>query len=91
MGLECDAIEWIMEYNPKPVFKWFTDEVVDDRRMADLNPDWAIRGETSKTKGNSFYGYTLINKAVHTNTTITTEKNIQNHINNPLMKTLEAC
>ena len=77
MGLICDKIEWIMEYNPKPVFNWFKDEVVNDRRMADLDPDWIIRGETSKTRGNAFYGRMLMNKAFHTNTTFTNDKNIQ--------------
>ena len=50
MGLICENIEWIMEYNPKSVYKWFEAEVVHDRRMADLNSDWKIRGETSKVK-----------------------------------------
>ena len=51
MGLVVDDIEFVMEYNPKRCFKWFQDEVVNDRRMADLNSDWKIRGETSKCKG----------------------------------------
>lgn len=52
MGLVITDIEFVMEYNPKRCFKWFQDEVVFDRRMADLNPDWEIRGQTSKCKGN---------------------------------------
>ena len=42
MGLVCEDIEWIMGYTPKSVFKWFQDEVVHDRRMADLDPNWKI-------------------------------------------------
>ena len=46
MGLVCTDIEWITEYHPKRVFEWFQDEVANDRRMADLNPAYMIRGET---------------------------------------------
>ena len=38
MGLVCTGIEWILEYNPKPVFNWFVDKVANDRRRADLDP-----------------------------------------------------
>ena len=40
-------------------------EVVNDRHIADLNPEYTVCGETSKTKGNSGYGRTLMNKFVH--------------------------
>ena len=42
MGLICTEIKWVLEYFPKTVFKWFTDEVSDDRRRADLDPDMGI-------------------------------------------------
>ena len=87
MGLVCDKIEWIMEFNPKRVFKWFKDEVVDARRMADLDPDLAIIGETKKTEGNSFYGRMCMNKATHSSIIFTSKENIQNHVNNPFFKT----
>ena len=92
MGLICDDIEWIMEYTPKKVFKWFQDSVIHDRRMADLDPSWQIRGETAKTEGNAAYGGTIMNKAKHTNVTFTTETNLPNHVNNPRFKTFdESC
>ena len=50
MGIVCSDTEWIMEYEPKEVFRWFQDKDIHDRRMTDLNPDFAIRGETSKRK-----------------------------------------
>ena len=62
MGLVVTDIEFIMEYNPKTCFEWFQDEVVRDRRMADLDKDYKIRGETSKTKGNCFHGGTIMDK-----------------------------
>ena len=65
MGLVCTNIEWVLECYPKKVFEWFEDKVVDDRRMADLDPAWAIRGETSKTAGNCAYGKCCIDKTKH--------------------------
>ena len=52
MGLECTAIDWVLEYQPKQVFQWFVDRVANDRREDDLDPMKAIIGETSKTEGN---------------------------------------
>ena len=89
MGLVVTDIEWVMEYNPKQCFKWFEDEVVHDRRMADMRPEYKIRGETSKTKGNVAYGYTLMDKTKHTSIRFCTESNIDNHIRNPLFKSLD--
>ena len=60
-----------------------------DRRMADLDPNWKIRGETSKTKGNCAYGGTIMNKAKHGRVTFTSEQNLPNHVNNPRFKALE--
>ena len=51
MGLVVTSIEFVIEYNGKCVFEWFMNEVVNDRRMADLNPEYTVRGETSKIKG----------------------------------------
>ena len=86
MGLVITDIEFIMEYNPKTCFEWFQDEVVRDRRMADLDPDYKIRGETSKTKANCFYGGTIMDKTKHTSVRFSSEQNIGNHIKNPLFK-----
>ena len=63
LGLICTDIQWVLEYNPKPVFQWFVDKVSDDRRKADLDPNLSIIGETSKTSGNASYGYCAIDKA----------------------------
>ena len=52
MGLVVTNIEFVIEYNGKCVFEWLMNEVVNYRRMADLNPEYTVRSETSKTKGN---------------------------------------
>ena len=62
------------------------DEVVHDRRMADLDPNYKIRGETSKTKGNCAYGRAIMDKTRHTLVCFTTERKIWNHVKNPLFK-----
>ena len=89
MGLVCTDIEWILEYHPKEVFEWFQDKVVDDRRMADLDPAYAIRGETSKTAGNCGYGKCNIDKTKHNTVSFAAEENLDIHIQNPLFKTIE--
>ena len=63
--------------------------MIRDRRLADLDPNHKIKGETSKTLGNSWYGGTLMNKAKHTSLRFCKEKNIENHIKNPLFKNME--
>ena len=62
--------------------------MIDDRRMADLNPEYTVLGETSKTKGNSGYGRTLMNKFTHTKIPFTEEENVPEHIASPFFKTL---
>ena len=88
MGLVVTNIEFVIEYNGKRVFEWFMNEVVLYRRMADPNPEYTVRGQTSKTKGNSGYGHTLMNKFTHTKITFTKEKNVPKHVANPFFKTM---
>ena len=54
MGLIITRVELAIAYNGKPVFEWFMNEVVDDRRRADTGGiDLEMKGEASKLKGNS--------------------------------------
>ena len=46
-------IEFVIEYNSKCIFDWLMNEVVNNRCMADLNPKYTVRSETSTIKGNS--------------------------------------
>ena len=67
LGLVVTDYEFLIEYNAKPVFKWFQDKVCDDRRRAEKEPIFVVRGETSKTKGIVYMGELLwINFVVQT-------------------------
>ena len=69
--------ELLISYNGEAVFDWFTQEVCDDRRRADLSGfDLKMKGEASKFKGNCGYGRTLMNKSGHTQLSFAKEKNL---------------
>ena len=89
MGLVCTDIEWVLEYNPKPVFQWFVDKVSNDRRRADLDPDLSIIGETSKTSGNASYGYCAIDKSKHNNVKFCEQDALGRHLRDPFFKSME--
>ena len=89
MGLICTGIEWVLEYNPKPVFQWFVDKVANDRRMADLDPNMEIIGETSKTSGNASYGYCCIDKSKHNSVRFCEQKDLSKYIHDPFFKSME--
>ena len=89
LGLICTDIQWVLEYNPQPVFKWFTDKVSNDRRKADLDPDLSIIGESSKTSGNASYGYCAIDKTKHNNVKFCGLDKIGRHLRDPFFKSME--
>ena len=89
MGLVVTNIEFVIEYNGKCVFEWFMNEGISDRHMADLNAEYTERGETSKTRGNSGYGETLMNKFTHPKISFTEEENFPEHVASPFFKTLQ--
>ena len=87
MGLVVTNVETVIVYNGKSVFQWFQDEVCRDRRRADLGgAEFQVKGEASKLKGNCGYGRTLMDKSKHTHLSFAKEKNLTNHVNNPLFK-----
>ena len=55
-GLKVTAYHQLLLYKPGRPFDWFPEEVANARRQADKHEDKKIAGETSKLKGNSFYG-----------------------------------
>ena len=57
--------------------------------MADLDPDYAILGETSKTRGNCGYGKCCIDKTKHNSVSFVREENLDIHIQNLLVKSIE--
>ena len=86
-GLVVTRLHYFISYNGKECFDWFVKQVTNDRRAADLGgADLVMKGELSKLMGNSSYGYTLMNKATHTHTMFTKQKNLQKHIRNPFFK-----
>ena len=88
LGLVVTRLELLISYNGKAVFDWFTQEVCNDRRRADLGgSDLKMKGEASKLKGNCGYGRTLMNKFRHIQLSFAKEKNLSKHVNNPLLKT----
>ena len=89
MGLVCTDVEWVLEYNPQCVFRWFVDKVSDDRRRADLDDEMAIIGETSKTSGNAAYGYCAICKSRHNTVTFCEQKDLSKHVRDPFFKSVE--
>ncbi len=89
LGLVVTNIERVIEYQGKEVFRWFVDEVSDDRRRADLGgSDFEMRGAASKLKGNCAYGRTLMNKYKQTKICFTEEKNVPKHVNDSFLKDL---
>ena len=89
IGLVCTDVEWVLEYNPQCVFRWFVDKVSDDRRRADLDDEMAIIGETSKTSGNAAYGYCAICKSRHNTVTFCEQKDLSKHVRDPFFKSVE--
>ena len=86
-GLVVTRLHYFISYNGKECFNWFVEEVTNDRRAADLGgADLIMKGEMMKLMGNSSYGYTLMNKATHTQTSFIRKKFIQRHIRNPFLK-----
>ena len=88
MGLIIDDIEWILDYQRSKCFEGFMNKVIDGRRKADLDPQYAIIGDCLKTLGNAFYGGTLIDRKKHTSVTIVGEDRVGNHIKNPMFKSM---
>ena len=87
MGLKVTRVHRFISFNGKAVFEWFTNEVCDARRRADLGgADLEMLGEGMKTMGNCGYGGTLLDPEKHTTISFAKEKNIAKHVNNPRIK-----
>ena len=79
-GCEITAEYQLVEYEPGTPFAWFPEEVADARRggdarrQADKDPSKKLLGDTSKLKGNSFYGKLIEDLERHTNTRFTSKE-----------------
>ena len=71
------------------MFHWFEEEVVNERRMADLNPEWAVIGKSAKTDGNCTYDRCVIDKTKHNLVRFVDQENLGIHVQNPLLKLID--
>ena len=62
-GLEITNISQVIEWpDASPVFEEFARFVSNERRLADSDPAYSVRGHSAKLLGNSAYGRTIVNK-----------------------------
>ena len=64
-------------------------EIVQNRRLGDIDPDKQVLAMTSKLCGNSLYSVTLLNRSKHRAVTYHTNSKINEAINNPRFSHLE--
>ncbi|KAL5262388.1 hypothetical protein ACHWQZ_G007942 [Mnemiopsis leidyi] len=88
-GLVVTRIHQLIEFKPSKCFKTFADRVSNDRRAGDRDPSMKAIADTSKLIGNSFYGYTIMNKGKHQNVQFLNETDAIRVINNPRFVSLE--
>ena len=88
-GLVITKVHQLIEFNPSSCFKAFADRVSNDRRAGDRDPALKAIADTSKLIGNSFYGYTIMNKGKHLNVQFLGEEDAVKAINNPRFISLE--
>ena len=88
-GLVVTKIHQLIEFKPSKCFKPFADRVSNDRRAGDRDPSMKAIADTSKLIGNSFYGYTIMNKGKHQNVQFLGEEDAVRAINNPRFVSLE--
>ena len=89
-GLKVTAYHQLLQYTPGWPFDWFPEEVAEARRQADKHDDKKITGETSKLKGNSFYGKMIEDITKHCYTTFTTDENrVDTALRSPFFEDLE--
>ena len=71
------------------LFTAHMNQVCDYRRRAGISQAYAVRGETSKNKGNCGYGRKLVAKFKHTSTMFARKENLSKHVSNPFFKNFE--
>ncbi|XP_063687079.1 uncharacterized protein LOC134820563 [Bolinopsis microptera] len=88
-GLEVTDIHQVIEFAPSRCFKSFADNVSEDRRAGDQDPALRVVAETSKLIGNSFYGYTIMNKSKHVKVDVVDQETAADLINGPRFSALD--
>ena len=89
-GLVVDRVYQIIEYEPKPCFRRFSESVSAARRAGDADPDKAIIADTMKLLGNSAYGKTVTNVDRHRNVKYCTEVGASACVNNKRFRQLDV-
>lgn len=88
-GLIVTRIYQVIEFNPVRAFQSFADRVSEDRRNGDRDPSLKAIADTSKLIGNSFYGYTIMDRSKHMDVKFLNERETVKAINNPRFVALE--
>ena len=89
LGLKITRIQEFIQFFPMKCFDELSQEIVQNRRLGDIDPDKKVLAMTSKLCGNSLYSATLLNRSKHRAVTYHTDSNINEAINNPWFSHLE--
>ena len=88
-GLLVTKIYQFIEFCPKRAFSPFEESVTNDRRAGDRDPAYKAIADTSKLIGNSFYGYTIMNKGKHLSVEFCRHEKASKLINDPKFMSIE--
>ena len=88
-GVKVTKIYQVIEFDPQICFKKFVDDVCNDRRAGDRDPNLSIIADTSKLIGNSVYGHSLMDKEKHSHVIFTDLEGANKHVNSPFFNDLE--
>ena len=89
-GFKMRGFYQFLRYTRGKPFAWFPEEVADERRQADKDPDKRIVGDTAKFKANSFYGKMIEDVTRHVNTIFTSDEDkVDKVMRSPYLEDLE--
>ena len=83
LGLKVTRIYKIVQFERKPCFKGFVEQVIQARREADLDTKKKVIAESMKTLGNSSYGKTVTNQTKLKTVSVCTEAEAKASVNDP--------
>ena len=89
LGLKITRIQEFIQFFPMKCFVELSQEMVQNRRLGDIDLDKKVLAMTSKLCGNSLYSASLLNRSKHRAVTYHTDSNINEAINNPRFSHLE--
>ena len=83
LGLKVTRIYKIVQFERKPCFKGFVEQVIQARREADLDTKKKVIAESMKTLVNSSYGKTVTNQTKFKTVSLCTEAEAKASVNDP--------